>query len=161
VGISAIQDTLNAVYRIQDSRSFIKARTDAIGLTVLLTLIVTLGLASMLAGDVAAALAYRFIDYRLLAVAVAAGARIVAWAIATALLTLAFAVIYYWAPDVFAGPDKSSTLIFQYRFKERASTSLFQVRAENPFAHGHLMQQELSGLDHWIVMEPTLHDVVV
>ena len=100
VGISAIQDTLNAVYRIQDSRSFIKARIDAIGLTVLLTLIVTLGLASMLAGDVAAALVYRFIDYRLLAVAVAAGARIVAWVIATALLILAFAVIYYWAPDV-------------------------------------------------------------
>jgi membrane protein len=100
VGISAIQDTLNAVYRIQDSRSFIKARIDAIGLTILLTLIVTLGLASMLAGDVAATLAYRFIDYRLLAVAVAVGARIVAWAMATALLILAFAVIYYWAPDV-------------------------------------------------------------
>jgi membrane protein len=100
VGISAIQDTLNAVYKIQDSRSFIKARLDAIGLTVLLTLLVTLGLASLLGGDLAAALAYRFIDYRLWAIAVAAGARIIAWATATALLTLTFAVIYYWAPDV-------------------------------------------------------------
>jgi membrane protein len=100
VGISAIQDTLNAVYKIQDTRSFIKARIDAIALTILLTSIVTLGLTSLLGGDVAAALAYRFIDYRLLAVAVAEGARIVAWAMATALLTLTFAVIYYWAPDV-------------------------------------------------------------
>jgi membrane protein len=100
VGISAIQDTLNAVYKIQDSRSFIRARIDAIGLTILLTLIVTLGLASLLGGDVTAALAYRFIDYRLLEIAVAAGARLIAWAMATALLVLAFAVTYYWAPDV-------------------------------------------------------------
>jgi len=100
VGISAIQDTLNAVYNIQDTRSFIKARIDAIGLTILLTLIVTLGLASLLGGDVIAALAYRFIDPRLLATAIATGARIIAWATATALLVFSFAVIYYWAPDV-------------------------------------------------------------
>jgi membrane protein len=99
VGISAIQDTLNAVYKIQDTRSFIRARIEAIGLTVLLTLIVTLGLASLLGGDVAAALANRLIDDRLLAIAVAAGTRIIAWAMATALLVLAFAVTYYWAPD--------------------------------------------------------------
>ena len=51
VGISAIQDTLNAVYRIDDSRSYFVARIQAIGLTILLTIIVTLGLASMLLGD--------------------------------------------------------------------------------------------------------------
>ncbi len=38
VGISAIQDTLNAVYKIEDSRSYIVARIQAIGLTILLTL---------------------------------------------------------------------------------------------------------------------------
>src|SRR5208282_5260358 len=50
VGISAIQDTLNAVYKIQDSRSFIVARIQAIGLTILLTAVVSLGLCSMLLG---------------------------------------------------------------------------------------------------------------
>jgi membrane protein len=100
VGISAIQDTLNVVYKIQDTRSFIRARIYAIGLTILLTLIVTTGLASLLGGDVVAALAQRFIDYRLVAIAAAAAARLIAWFVATALLALTFAVIYYWAPDV-------------------------------------------------------------
>ena len=34
VGVSALQDTLNAVYNIEDSRSYIKARMQAIGLTI-------------------------------------------------------------------------------------------------------------------------------
>jgi membrane protein len=100
VGISAIQDTLNVVYKIQDTRSFIRARIYAIGLTILLTLIVTAGLASLLSGDLVAAFAQRFIGYRLVAIAAAAAARLIAWFIATALLALTFAVIYYWAPDV-------------------------------------------------------------
>jgi membrane protein len=100
VGISAIQDTLNAVYKIQDRRSFFKARIDAIGLTILLSIIVTLGLASLLGGDVSALVAYRLIPYRIFAIAVAAAARFIAWVIATALLALTFAVIYYWAPAV-------------------------------------------------------------
>jgi membrane protein len=100
VGISAIQDTLNVVYKIQDTRSFIKARIYAIGLTILLTIIVTVGLACLLSGDVVAALAHRFIPYHLMAIAAATAARLIAWAIATALLAMTFAVIYYWAPDV-------------------------------------------------------------
>jgi len=100
VGISAIQDTLNAVYKVQDSRSFLRARIYAIGLTILLTVIITVGLASLLSGDVIATLAYKFIGYRLLAIASAVAARILAWAVATAMLVLTFAVIYYWAPDI-------------------------------------------------------------
>ena len=63
VGISAIQDTLNVVYKVKNTRSFIKARIYAIGLTILLTIIVTLGLACLLSGDVVAALAHRFIPF--------------------------------------------------------------------------------------------------
>ena len=100
VGISAIQDTLNVVYKVKNTRSFIKARIYAIGLTILLTIIVTLGLACLLSGDVVAALAHRFIPFHLVAIAGATAARLIAWTIATALLALSFAVIYYWAPDV-------------------------------------------------------------
>jgi membrane protein len=100
VGISAIQDTLNAVYKIQDTRSYIAARFYAIGLTILLTMIVTGGLGSLLGGDVAAALAYRLIPYHPMAFAVALAVRIAAWTTATILLSLIFAVIYYWAPDL-------------------------------------------------------------
>jgi membrane protein len=99
VGISAIQDTLNAVYKIQDTRSYIRARVYAIGLTILLTIIVTLGLSALLGGDILAALVQRLILDHVAAIAVALAVRLVAWFIATALLALTFAVIYYWAPD--------------------------------------------------------------
>jgi len=100
VGISAIQDALNAVYKIQDTRSFLRARICAIGLTVVLTVIVTLILSTLLGGDFVAAVAYRCTYNRFLIAAVACTARVTGWMIATALLTLAFAVIYYWSPDV-------------------------------------------------------------
>ncbi len=99
VGISAIQDTLNAVYKIEDSRSYIVARIQAIGLTILLTLIVTLGLASMLLGDYYARIADHHIHEFLLRTATTIALRLTSWIVAGALLALTFAVIYYWAPD--------------------------------------------------------------
>ncbi len=100
VGVSAIQDTLNIVYKIQDTRSYFLARIYAIGLTILLTILVTLILAALLGADFFAILAIHHIYHRFLAVAAASVARILGWSIATALLTLCFAVIYYWAPDL-------------------------------------------------------------
>jgi membrane protein len=100
VGLSAVQDALNEVYKVRDTRSYLKARVYAIGLTILLTGIVTLILSAMLGGDFAAAVADRRIHHRLLAIAVGGFARLVGWIIATALLALSFAVIYYWAPDM-------------------------------------------------------------
>ena len=100
VGISAIQDALNAVYKLQDTRSFLRARVYAIGITITLTVIVTLILSAMLAGDFVAAIANHSAYNRFWAAAAAIIARFIGWTIATALLTLSFAVIYYWAPDV-------------------------------------------------------------
>ncbi|HLY42948.1 MAG TPA: YihY/virulence factor BrkB family protein [Terracidiphilus sp.] len=100
VGISAIQDTMNAVYKINDRRSYIVARMHAIGLTILLSGILTLGLASMLGGDLGAAAAFTDVRNHALAGVLAVGVRVAAWTIATSLLALAFAVIYYWAPDL-------------------------------------------------------------
>jgi membrane protein len=100
VGISAIQDTMNVVYKVKNTRSFIRARIYAIGLTILLTIIVTAALACLFSGDVLAALDHRFVPCHLLAIAAAEATRLIAWTLATALLALTFAVIYYWAPDV-------------------------------------------------------------
>jgi membrane protein len=99
-GVSAIQDTLNVVYKIKDSRSYLKARIDAIWLTTLVTAIVSLCLASMFAGDFFAALARHNIHDRFLQHAMIIMARLIGWLVASALLALAFAVIYYWAPDL-------------------------------------------------------------
>jgi len=100
VGISAIQDALNSVYKIKDSRSYLKARVYAIGLTIILTIIVTVELSALLGGDFFAAIASHRIHNRFLLLLVAAFARLIGWTIATVLLALSFAVIYYWAPDL-------------------------------------------------------------
>jgi membrane protein len=99
VGISAIQDTLNEVYQIEDSRSYFVARIYAIVLTIFLTFLVTLGLGSMFGGDFFAAVADRYLSSPIFAATVAIGIRIVAWTIASCVLALSFETLYYWAPD--------------------------------------------------------------
>ncbi len=100
VGVSAVQDTLNAIYRIEDSRSYFKARIYAIGLTILLTVIVTLGLSALFGGDLGARLAIRFIHDHAVSFAIGTACRLLAWIIAAAMLALSFAVLYNWAPDL-------------------------------------------------------------
>ena len=100
VGISAIQDSLNEVYKVQNTRSFLRARIYAIGLTIILAVIVTLILSALLGGDFVAAVANHLTYNRFLTIPAAFSARLIGWTIATALLALSFAVIYYWAPDV-------------------------------------------------------------
>jgi membrane protein len=100
VGFSAIQDSLNIVYKVKETRSYLAARLSAIGVTVILSILVTLILASLLGGDFFARVAYFRIYHHLLAVIVAFVARLISWIFATVLLSLFFAVIYYFAPDV-------------------------------------------------------------
>ena len=100
VGISAIQDALNTVYRVRDGRSYFHARLSAIGLTIVLSVLATFTLTAMLGGDFFAALAHANVANHFLATLLAIVVRLLAWVTATALLTLCFAVIYYWAPGV-------------------------------------------------------------
>jgi membrane protein len=99
VGVSAIQETLNAVHKLDERRSYFVARVFAIGLTMLLAVIGILTLTALFGADFVAALADRKIGDNAMATAVAVVARVTGWVIAVALLALAFAVIYYWAPD--------------------------------------------------------------
>jgi membrane protein len=99
-GISAIQDTLNAVYKIVDSRSFLVARIHAIGLSILLTAIVTLGLASLLGADYVARLIRHRVSDVGLQYAAQTAAQSAGWILATGFVLLSFSVIYYWAPDI-------------------------------------------------------------
>lgn len=100
VGFSAIQDTLNMVYKVKETRPYWKARGSAILVTVLLSLLVSIILACMLGGDFLAHLAKHYIYQRNLELAAVVTARLISWIIAAALLVLLFAVIYYFAPDV-------------------------------------------------------------
>jgi membrane protein len=98
VGISAIQDTLNGVYRLRESRSYIMARIDAIILTLLLTAVVTLGLAALFGVDLIARLTVLYFPDRFLALSADIAVRIAGRIIALALLIFSFAVLYTWAP---------------------------------------------------------------
>lgn len=100
VGFSAIQDSLNVVYRVKEGRPYWKARLSAIGVTILLSMLITLILSTLLGGDFFARLARHSIENRYLSSSTALLVRILVWVAATALLALLFAVIYYFAPDV-------------------------------------------------------------
>lgn len=100
VGVSAVQDTLNGVYKVQETRSYIKARLQAIGITLILTALVSLCLGSMLGADFFAVVARHRLHNSFLALGAVIAVRLVGWTMATIFLTLSFAVIYYWAPAV-------------------------------------------------------------
>ncbi|NYF91037.1 YihY/virulence factor BrkB family protein [Tunturiibacter empetritectus] len=100
VGFSAIQDSLNVVYRVKETRSYFAARLSAIGVTILLMGLVTLILASLLGADFFARLAHLHINVRFAAALAAVTVRGIGWLLAAVLLSLFFAVIYYFAPDV-------------------------------------------------------------
>jgi membrane protein len=100
VGFSAIQDSLNVVYKVKETRSYFAARLSAIGVTAILMVLFTFILASMLAGDFLARLAYLRIYHHFFAVLGAITVRSFAGLVAVVLLSLFFAVIYYFAPDV-------------------------------------------------------------
>jgi membrane protein len=100
VGFVAIQDSLNLVYRVKESRPYWKARLTAIGITFVLSVVITLMLASLLAADFLARLAHRHIYHHLMAVLAAGSLRTIGWLVATGFLSLLFAIIYYFGPDV-------------------------------------------------------------
>lgn len=99
MGISAAQETLDVVYKINDRRSYIKARMQAIGLTVILIFTASLCLACMFGCDFIAHWAHRALGAAF-ALTVTLLARFVGWTLAAALIALSFALTYYWAPDM-------------------------------------------------------------
>jgi membrane protein len=97
VGISAIQDTLNTVYKVKETRPFWKARLEAIGLTVLVSLLVVISLLILFVGDYAA----RHLEHLFTgAFALAVVLRVLYWAVACIVMVLSFEVMYYFCPDV-------------------------------------------------------------
>jgi membrane protein len=100
VGFSAIQGTLNVVYRVKETRPYWRARLSAIGITFVLSIVVTLMLTTLLGADFFARLAHLHIYDRFLASCAEVAIRTMGWLIAMAFLSLLFAVIYYFGPDV-------------------------------------------------------------
>jgi membrane protein len=100
VGFASIQDGMNSVYKVSESRPYWKARGSAILVTMLLSVMVTINLAVLLGGDLMARFMYVKIWHHLLAATAAAGVHLVQWTIASALLLLQFSTVYYFGPDL-------------------------------------------------------------
>ncbi len=100
VGFAAIQDTLNTVYKVKETRPYWKARGSAILVTLLLSLLITFTLGCLLGGDFLARLLKLHLYNRYAQIAAVSAARGVSWIIAAGLLVLLFALIYFFAPDV-------------------------------------------------------------
>jgi len=100
VGFAAIQDGMNSVYKLCESRPYWKARGGAILVTMLLSVMVTANLAVLLGGDLLARLMYVLIWHHRLAMGTAFLVHGIQWITASGLLLLQFSTIYYFGPDL-------------------------------------------------------------
>ena len=99
-GFSAIQDSMNAAYKIKPTRPYWQVRGTAVLISTMLSLLITAILSVLLAADFFARLTSLHIAHPMIADPIAVVIRILGWMVATGLLALLFALIYYWAPDV-------------------------------------------------------------
>ena len=97
VGTSALQDALNSVYDVKEGRPYWKARLNAILLTIALITLFVIALAILLCGDALAHVLSSHLGMGGVMVGVSRG---LAWPLAFCILAFAFALVYYFAPDV-------------------------------------------------------------
>jgi membrane protein len=92
MGMSAVMDTLNAAYKVKETRSLIKQYSIAIGLTFGLTLLTVVSLLIVVLGD-------QLVGYFSTGYFIAIVWKITQWPLALAVLLLALAITYHFAPD--------------------------------------------------------------
>lgn len=96
-GMGAITETLNVAYDVTETRPWWKTRLVAVSLTIALSVLIIGSLVLVIAGGrIADGLAGTFG----LGAAFAIAWKIIQWPIVLACLILAFALIYYFAPDI-------------------------------------------------------------
>jgi membrane protein len=96
-GMGAITQALNAAYNVTESRPWWKQRLTAVGLTLALSVLVISALVLLLYGG---RLAEHIGGSYGLGEAFIVGWKVVQWPIVLAFMLLAFALIYYLAPDL-------------------------------------------------------------
>ena len=96
-GMTQLMSTLNAAYEVREGRSWLKVRLISIGLTISMSMLTMAALLLVFASGRLIAFIKRAVGLRS-AFLFAGG--ILEWTFALAFVVLAFAVIYYFAPDV-------------------------------------------------------------
>ncbi len=96
-GMGAITDTLNATYGVKDSRPWWKVRLVAVGLTAALAVLIVSALTLLVyGGEIGNSVASNLHLGNVFAVTW----NILQWPIVLAFVLLAFALVYYFAPDL-------------------------------------------------------------
>jgi membrane protein len=95
-GVTAIIDTLNQAYDLRESRPWWKVRLTAVGLTLALALFIVASMVLVVAGPT---LADRVAVWLHAGPAMALTWKIVQWPVIFGLVSLAIAIVYYFAPD--------------------------------------------------------------
>lgn len=96
-GMTQLISTLNAAYEVQESRSWVRVHLISLGLTLALSLLIVFALLLALAVSYLPRSAGQVVE---LNEAITIAIRILHWVIALASVIVAFATIYYFAPDV-------------------------------------------------------------
>ena len=96
-GMTQLMSTLNEAYEVREGRSWLRVHLISLGLTIAMSVLIIAALLLVLAGGqvvevIAAAVG--------LSSAGLVAAKILQWALALGFVVCAFAVIYYFAPDV-------------------------------------------------------------
>jgi YihY family inner membrane protein len=92
-GMRAIMDTLNAAYRVKESRSLLKQYGVALGLTLAIGTLLVISVVILVSGNT-------IINALPRGNAAAVIWKVAQWPLALALIFLAFAATYYFAPDL-------------------------------------------------------------
>jgi membrane protein len=96
-GMSSLFSALNGVYEVKEVRSFIKIRAISFVLTIAISVLIILAVIVVLSGGYLADIVGAYYGLRNAAVELW---KILQWPVAIAFVTLAFSMIYYFAPDL-------------------------------------------------------------
>jgi membrane protein len=96
-GMTTMISTLNGAYHVRESRSWVKVRAIALGLTVAVALLVVAALGIVLVGGHAAEAAGSRLALGSATVLIW---KILQWPLALFFVTLSFSLIYYYGPDL-------------------------------------------------------------
>ena len=97
-GMTQLMSTLNAAYTVRERRSWIKVHLVSLGLTLAISVLIILALFLVVAGGYV----LNFVSQHVGISGVAyVGFKVVQWLFALAFVIFAFAVIYYFAPNVY------------------------------------------------------------
>jgi membrane protein len=96
-GMTQLMTTLNAAYEVHEGRSWLMVRLVSIGLTIAMSILLIAALFLILGGN---AVLHQMATALGLSTVVLVLGKVLQWTLALAFVVFAFAVIYYYAPDV-------------------------------------------------------------